>query len=241
MKSLVVIQCRYNSSRLFGKALYPVAGRPMISFLLKRLLSGLPLDDFHLVLATSTNRLDDVIEEWGITEGVDVVRGPEHDVLGRYILCLQAFPSDTIIRVTADNPLTCPEIIKWLVNEKKKNNTDYMQCKNLPIGAGVDLFAADILKELNRKLITKDEREHINLHILRNPDNFRISSLMVIGETTRPDIILTIDTVEDWKHVNLLLDKAEKEPWTISLYEIVQRMDALGIRQPFSRQMSISS
>ena len=224
-KVLIVVQCRYNSTRLQGKALYPLSGIPMLVFLFKRLHAGLSENTYRIILATTELQQDDVIAAWGLEEGVEVFRGDEDDVLKRYIECLEHYPAETVVRVTADNVLTCPEILKWLVSEKKDRNVDYAQCNNLPCGAGVDAFSSGLLKYLDREVTEADEREHINLHILRNLDKFKTFFLNIEGELARPDLRMTIDKMEDWQRIGSLFNSTEKEPWKITLREVIERMD----------------
>ena len=115
-RHLVVIQCRYNSTRLPGKAMMLLGGIPMLSFLLKRLKAGLPEERFKIILATTEDAADDIIANLGEEEEAEVLRGEEYDVLKRYLRCLEAFPADIVVRVTADNPFTCPEVIECAVN-----------------------------------------------------------------------------------------------------------------------------
>jgi spore coat polysaccharide biosynthesis protein SpsF len=229
VSSLIVVQCRYNSRRLPGKAMYPLSGVPILVFLLRRLRSHLPVDEYKIVLATTRGRCDDVIAAWGAREDVHVFRGEENDVLGRYAKCLARHPSETIVRITADNPLTCPEMLRRIVRVKRERHIDYIQCENLPHGVGADAFSAGALSFLNREVRDADEREHINLNILRNPGKFKIFSLNVEGELARPDLRMTVDTKEDWRRVDALFNPEETEPWKITLYEAVERMDKTRI------------
>jgi len=117
---LNIIQCRFNSSRLPGKALYPLAGIPMLVFLIRRLKQAdLP---GTLVLATTKRRDDDIIAVWGQMEDVPVVRGSDEDVLSRYLKCLALYPSRFVIRITADNPLTDPYLISQVSQEMKRDH-----------------------------------------------------------------------------------------------------------------------
>ncbi|MCK5174159.1 MAG: hypothetical protein KAR47_12265 [Planctomycetes bacterium] len=228
-KIIIVVQCRYNSSRLRGKALYAIAGIPMLVFLLRRLQGSLPPERYQVVLATTNGQDDDVIAEVGAEEGVPVVRGDEENVLGRYIKCLDSHPSGTIVRVTADNPLTCPEMLEWIVGWKEKSGADYVLCENLPCGAGTDAFSADLLRLLDKKVTDPGEREHVNLHILRNPKRFRAIFPRVEGDLARPDIRMTVDTKEDWQRVESLFSTTEIEPWKISLRQAIERMDKVCV------------
>ncbi len=237
---LVVIQCRNNSVRLPGKALYPLCGIPMLAFLIRRLRAVLDENEYRIVLATTSLQQDDAVAAWASEEGVQVVRGEENDVLKRYIQCLAVHPSETVVRATADNPLTCPEILKWHVWEMKDKNAEYVQCNNLPVGVGVDVFAADLLKHLDKVVVKPDEREHINLHILRHPSEYEAFSPNVESGLARPDLRMTVDAMEDWLHINSLFSRDEIEPWKITLREAIERMDKVTLRQRSAAEGSVS-
>jgi spore coat polysaccharide biosynthesis protein SpsF len=224
-KILVVVQCRFSSSRLPGKALYPIAGVPMLAFLLRRLKAGLTDNRYTVMLATTETQPDDIVATWGMAEKSEVCRGDEDDLLNRYVKCLETCDAATVVRVTADNPLTCPEIIKWLVQEKANEEFDYIQCSNLPCGAGVDVFSAALLKSFQQNLTDSGEREHINLHILRNPDKFKTLFPVIEGDLARPDLRMTVDTKDDWLSMASLFNLTEKVPWEIPLREAIERMD----------------
>ena len=226
---LIVVQCRYNSIRLQGKALYPLAGIPILVFLLRRLQAGLPANTYRIVLATTELQQDNVLAAWGWEEGVAVFRGDEDDVLKRYIGCLKHFPAAAVVRVTADNPLTCPETLKRLVLEKESRDIGYVHCNNLPYGVEVDIFSPDLLKHLDREVTEPEEREHINLHILRNQDKYKTLYINIEGELARPDLRMTIDTMEDWHSIESLFSPREKEPWNIPLREAIARMDKRSV------------
>lgn len=229
MKNLIVIQCRFNSTRLPGKALYPIAGIPMVAFLLKRLRSGLPDNQYRIVLATSTEPQDDIIDAWGTAHKIPVIRGNEHNVLRRYIDCLSRYPSETVVRVTADNPLTCPNIIRRLVAKKKQHNTDYVDCDNLPCGAGSDVYSGELLQLLDESVNAADEREHINLHILKHPDKYKIFHHRVNDKLARPELRMTVDTLKDWQNVSHIFETNEIDPWRISLAQAIERMDQRSV------------
>jgi len=203
----------------------PLCGIPMLGFLLRRLKKGLPLDKFLIVLATTENKEDEVVATWGYEEGVEVIRGEENDVLKRYIKCLTLYPTDIIVRVTADNPLTCPKMINKLVDVMEMRSLDYVECRNLPYGSGVDVFSAQLLKLLDIEAKDASEREHINLFVLRNQKRFNIHLFNVSGEIARPDLRMTVDTKEDWENIKSIFIQNEAEPWMISLEEAVTRMD----------------
>lgn len=223
--ALVVVQCRCESRRLPAKALYPLAGIPLLAFLLRRLRTGLGEEDFRIVLATTRRPADDALAVWGDREGVAVLRGAEDDVLGRFAQCLARFPSPLVVRVTADNPLTCPQALRGAVRAARRSGADYVQCLNLPHGTAVDVFRAEALMRLADEARQPDEREHINLYVLRHPRRFKTLVLDVRGGRCRPDLSLSVDTMEDWQRVNTALEGTGSKPWRISLREAIARLD----------------
>lgn len=229
LRYLVVVQCRFNSERLPGKAMLPLCGIPMLSFLLRRLKSGLPLDIFNIIVATTQNREDDIIESWALYENVEVIRGENEDVLKRFIKCLRSNPSNIVVRVTADNPLTCTKIIQNCVNFLEKNNLEYVQSHNQPYGTGVDVFLSDLLFLIDTLAVDSFEREHINAFVLKNPERFKIQPYNVEREMARPDLRMTVDSREDWEKINELFVTEDIEPWRISLAEAIKRMDPSSI------------
>ena len=226
MLPLIVIQCRFSSKRLPGKVLYPIRGLPILVFLIRRLkksnITG------RIIVATTDRSEDDLVVAWAVQEEVAVVRGETDDLLSRYLKCLKVFPSDFVVRVTADNPLTDPWIIGLVIDEIKTGNWDYINAINgYPCGAGVDAFKSSLLESLNRKPLEKIEREHLNLHIMNNWNEFRCYKIMPQKEIARDDVRITIDTLEDWQRMEMLLSNI-KEPLKISLKDVIKKFDSLS-------------
>jgi spore coat polysaccharide biosynthesis protein SpsF (cytidylyltransferase family) len=196
--ALVVIQVRFNSKRLLGKALLPLRGVPVLVYLIRR-LKVLP-SSYRIIVATTDRPEDDITACWAGDEGVAVIRGEDQDVLARYIRCVRAFSSDIIVRVTADNPLTDSAIIESVVDTMKKGRYDYVcATKGYPIGSGVDAFSKDMLEKLHINASSPHEREHINAYALNHKSEYRICELPVPPRLNYPDAKLTVDTYEDYK------------------------------------------
>lgn len=196
MRALVVVQARAASTRLPGKALKPLAGVPMLSYLLRRLQAGEL--DATLCLATTIRSEDDALAALASGLGVSVVRGEKEDVLARYLRCLDRFPAVGVVRVTADNPFTSLEILR-LALEGLTLGADYVGLpEGCPYGAGVDAFRADTLRGVAAAASDPAEREHINLHMVRHPERYCIHTPTIPQAWRRPDIRLTVDTAEDY-------------------------------------------
>jgi len=230
-KVLVVIQSRFGSARLPGKVMRPLCGIPMLAFLLRRFKEGPLPETCKIVLATTTDKEDDIIESCGRENGIKVVRGESEDVLKRYIQCLEQYPADIVVRVTADNPLTSVDLIRDGLDRMEGSDADYVKPEGYPKGTGVDLFRADALKVMDRDAKAPKEREHINLFILNHPERFRIRSLQAVSECVRPELNMSVDTEQDLIRVNSLFEPHETEPWRISVAEAIRRMDSSSARK----------
>jgi len=227
MLPLIIIQCRFSSSRFPGKVLYPLNGLPILVFLIRRLKNA--NIQGKIVVATTESPEDDIVVSWAEHESVAVVRGETDDVLSRYIKCVKAFPSDFVIRVTADNPLTDPMIINLVIDEMVKGNRDYVSAINgFSYGSGVDAFKSTILTLLDKKARNNADREHINAYILDNEHEFHCCHISPPKELAREDVKVTVDTFEDWQRINRLLKADLSDAIGISLIDAIKRFDSLS-------------
>ncbi|OGR25862.1 MAG: hypothetical protein A2277_21330 [Desulfobacterales bacterium RIFOXYA12_FULL_46_15] len=225
----VIIQCRFSSTRLPGKAMYPLRGIPLLAFLIRRLKTSLPHDAYRIVVATTENQEDNTVAAWAGYENVHVIRGSLNDVLSRYLLTVATYPADTNVRVTADNPLTCPEIIKASVSLFRKKGLDYVHTESFPYGAGVDVFSNHVLNFLGTITTDPLDREHINNYILKNPEKFHLESIHAKGKLFRPDLNMSVDTQDDFKRVSGIINSQKnQEPWTMTLNQAINNMDSLN-------------
>ena len=124
MKTLVIIQARMSSSRLPGKVLLPVGGKPMILYQLERVNRCTKAD--HITVATSSNPEDDVIESVVKANGFSVFRGSLDDVLERFYRCSIFEKADTVVRLTGDCPLIDPALVDELIDEFYRGEWDYL-------------------------------------------------------------------------------------------------------------------
>lgn len=220
MTVLAVVQARMGSRRLPGKAMAELRGRPLIARLVERLRRAASVD--HVVLATTTAAGDDVLASWAAAAGLRVVRGPETDVLARYVAALEACPAEIVVRVTADNPFTDAEQLDAVVALLRDRGFDYVHAPGLPTGAGVDAFTATALRRCHAGARTPYQREHINAYVLDNPRQFRIGVHEPAPPLRRPEIRLTVDTAADLARIRAILAGMAEPP---TLAEIVAYVD----------------
>src|SRR6266852_5431122 len=144
----VVVGARTRSSRLPGKALLPVQGIPMISFLLRRLsrCSG-----GTVILATTELPADDRLAEVARAEGVPVFRGADADVVARYVDAAERFAFDTVVRVTGDCPFVDAGLVDWCLSHAAKvERFDLATTKGrFPVGLDVEIYPAHLMARLH--------------------------------------------------------------------------------------------
>jgi spore coat polysaccharide biosynthesis protein SpsF len=168
-----------------------------------------------MVVATTHKKSDNLTADWASAFDIPVIRGPEDDVLKRFILCLNQYPkSETVTRVTADNPFTCPEVLQQSVNTLIESELDYILPTELPVGVASDTMSSDTLKRLDKVVSRDEEREHINAYLLQHADSFNLE-VRPLHHCPYHRVSLTLDTFEDWKRLSSLNLPAER-PWSLS-------------------------
>lgn len=202
---VVIIQARLGSTRLPGKILLPIGGRPMLSYQLERLRRCRHVD--RIVVATTTEPADDALVRFCRTEGIDAIRGSESDVLSRYSQAAEAFGATIIVRITSDCPLLDPQLVDDAINAfGTDGSVDYLSnmiAPSWPYGMAIEVMTRKALDEAAEEANDPAEREHVTPFIYWRAQRYRLKSL-----TRQPDLSAhrwTVDTPEDFKLVSLIL------------------------------------
>lgn len=217
-----------GSSRLPGKVMRKIERRPLLGHLIDRLRLSKHLDD--IIVATSVNRENDVIEKFCQRESVDCYRGSEDDVLERTLSALTIAEATIGVEVFGDCPIIDPRIIDFIV-EYYFEHPEYEFVSNdlkttYPPGMEVEVFSIDALRDSSQKLrIGHPDREHGTLFIRQNKGIYNIKNLCAPKEHNRPDLELEVDTIEDFEVVAEILKHFKAEPST-SLEHIIEFLDA---------------
>jgi len=211
MKRVIVIQARMTSTRLPGKVLMDVCGRPMLAQQLRRLKRCRRVDE--IVLATTGNAADDPVVALADGEGVRWFRGSEDDVLSRYAEAAREAQAGLIVRVTSDCPLIDPEVTDRVIAalEERAAECDYAANvirRTFPQGLDTEAFFIDTLERVHRMAASRPAREHVTLFIYRErPDLFAVHS--VVDGEDHSDIRWTVDTAEDLALVRRVYEELE--------------------------------
>jgi spore coat polysaccharide biosynthesis protein SpsF (cytidylyltransferase family)/aryl-alcohol dehydrogenase-like predicted oxidoreductase len=224
---VAVIQARMGSSRLPGKVLMPVAGKPLLWHILHRLKQCRTVD--RVAVATSTDPSDNALAQFCAEAGVTCIRGPLQNVLERYRLAALETGAQTLLRVTGDAPLIDPGLIDYLVYTMVKAGADYVQFETGTLCAheGVDVFSRYALDWLAEHA-GDDEvaREHVTSYFKKFPDKVKTAYLPAYGPLVHETARLSVDTPEDLNFLRAVYDRLQAKAGEAHLVDVLALLDA---------------
>ena len=202
-----------GSTRLPGKVLKPLCGKPMLAWIIERLKTMRRAGP--IVVATSDLSEDEPVAALAKELGVAVFRGSETDVLDRYYRCALEHGFTTVVRATGDNPFVDPVEGDRLLELFEKKGLDYASAfpslgSGLPPGAGLEVMTFAALERSWREGTAPNHREHVNEFIQENPAIFKQDVLKAPPEKLGPDVSLTVDTREDFARAERLYAAYQK-------------------------------
>jgi spore coat polysaccharide biosynthesis protein SpsF len=199
MRRVIIVQARMTSTRLPGKVLADLAGRPLLERQLERLARCSRADE--IVVATTVNANDDPLVALAERVGVAWFRGSEHDVLARYAGAAADSRADLVVRVTSDCPLIDPVETDAVIAalEERRAAADYASNfleRRLPRGLDTEALWRDVLDRVERLGTSVPAREHVTYFIhAEHPELFALHS--VLASEDAGDLRWTVDTPED--------------------------------------------
>lgn len=195
MKTIAVVQARMDSTRFPCKVMHKVQGVPVIDLLLKRLSKSKKINE--IILATTTNQLDDKLAIHVEKLGFNVFRGNENDVLDRYYHSTIELEAGAIVRITGDCPLVDASLVDQLIDTFHKSNSDYVSNihpPTYPDGLDIEVFSFAALKQAWHEAKDKYHREHVTPYI-RESGLFRLGNLT--SDIDYSSLRWTLDQLED--------------------------------------------
>ena len=206
------IEARMTSTRLPGKALADINGVPALGRVARRLRRVRRLDD--IVLATTGDVADDVLEKWAEEEGVACFRGSEDDVLGRVVEAHRAMNTDIIVEVGGDTPLTDPGLLDHAIETFLETPCDVVTNAlepSYPQGIDVEVFRLVDLNEVAGTVTDPAVREHVSLYFYEHPERYTIVNLTAPARLRAPEQRLQIDFPEDLALVREIYARLEPD------------------------------
>jgi spore coat polysaccharide biosynthesis protein SpsF len=212
MKVIAIIQARMGSTRLPGKVLKTLAGKPVLWHVVERARSARGIDE--VVVATSTAPGDDSVAAFAAEIGYPCFRGSEDDVLERYYQAALEYPAEHYVRITADCPALSPALAARTVGNHLANDNQltYVDVeRGYPRGYDVDVFTGDILTWLHENCTEPDDREHVNLYLFKHLDEFKSEAIRPEDGRGLSHYRLTLDTPEDYELLSAVFDRLYAE------------------------------
>lgn len=194
LKTGAVILARWSSSRFYGKALANVAGKPLVDHVIDRARRIRRVDD--LVLATSTDAVDNRIAEHAVARGISVFRGSLNDVANRVLSCARCRGWTHFARINGDCPLIDPALIDKAINMLTGSKLDMVTnvlTRSYPYGVSAEVFLTAAMERAYQSMSDPEDFEHVSRYCYRNPDAFRIHNM--------------VNPAGDWSDVHLAVDK----------------------------------
>lgn len=204
-----VVQIRNGSSRLPGKALLPILGRPVIDYLVDR-VAAVPSVS-RILIATTESAPDDRLAEHCQRMGLQVFRGDEEDVLSRICQCVGSIAEPYFVKFWGDSPLVDVDICEAIIRTVEGEFADYDYVSNnhpstYPEGLQIEVIRTTAFRELcHVGELTEFDRQHVTPPFWQNPGRYSVGNLehpLNLHDAYR----IVIDYPEDFEQVRAIIE-----------------------------------
>ena len=239
MSTLAIIAARQGSSRLAGKTLMSVAGKPMLERMVERIRLAPSIDS--IIVATTTLAEDDELEAFCGTLEIGCYRGAVHDVLGRIAAAVRETEADTVVELLGDNPLVHADLVEDVLALYRRSGADYAvnltneypkadpSLLRFPIGVRAQAFSRATLDRCEADGRSDDHREHPTSYIGENPEIFKIEYLEAKGRwapLNRPELTFAVNVRANLELVDKIFNIGLARDGNFSMAEAIEIYDA---------------
>lgn len=207
-----IIQARMGSSRFPGKVMQQIDNeKTVLDYVIEQVQSAKKIG--KVIVATTNLTEDNVICDHLFLKSIDCYKGSSEDVLDRYYQCAKTFSFDTIIRITADNPLIDPNIVDLVINEYKNHKCDFATNtlhRTFPYGTEVEVFSFKVLEKAWKNAKKPSEREHVTPFIRNSHNGFTL--INIENKDNFSHLRYTIDRIEDFQLVKEIIKNIDTRP-----------------------------
>lgn len=223
-KTIALVQARMGSTRFPGKMLAQLGGHPLLEWVLNRVRRALTIDE--VILTTTTLSRDDELVALGQGLGVEVFRGSENDVLGRFAAAASHYGAEIVVRVCADNPFVDPDEIDRLVINFEDSACDYVCNHQDRLGSryadgfGAEILSNALLQQIAQTATDARHREHATLYIWDHAQDYCLNALPAPYQLAYPELRFDVDQPQDLANLQMLVKAGVDIDSTAS--EIVQ-------------------
>lgn len=202
MKINASIESRMTSSRLPGKVLMPIGGKPALEIMIERVQQSQHINE--IVIATTTNKEDDPVIELCEKLNVSYFRGSEENVFERVLKTHEKYETDLIVELTGDCPLLDPLLIDEAITCFLENDYDYVSnCIDFtyPLGMAVEVFRYESLKAMGTLNLNEEDREHVSVRFYHD-SSYRSHNILAPKALYFPTLSITLDTQKDYEMIS---------------------------------------
>lgn len=227
MKVIAIVQARMASTRLPGKVLMEVLGKPLLYYLIERLRKSKWLD--NIVIATSSNPLDTQIIDFCEKYQTPYFIGSEDDVLARYYHASLEYKADAIVRITSDCPVIDPLVVDKAIKLFINNSHDYVSntiTRSYPRGMDTEVFSFSALEEAFTEAVQPPYREHVTPFIYNQSHRYNLFNFKIDTNENQSHHRWTVDTIEDFELIQTIISKLYPNSNDFSLLQILQLFDS---------------
>jgi len=228
MKNIsVIIQARMGSTRLPGKVMKTLSGKPALWHVVNRLKYSGKIN--QIIIATTILPEDNEIEKFCLKENILFSRGSSEDVLLRYYEAAKKFNAEIVIRITSDCPVIDPKILDKMINKfiANQNEIDYLSnslVRTFPRGLDAEIFSFSVLEKIHFEAKQNYEREHVTPYIYQYPEIFRLKNFA--NEIDYSFHRWTLDTEEDYKLISEIYNNLYKENSIFYFEDVLKLFEA---------------
>lgn len=228
MRPVAIIQARLGSTRLPGKVLMQLHGKPMLWHVVHRVRSTPSIQE--VVVATTTEPRDQRVRDFCAEAGIACFAGSEADVLDRFYQTALRHRADPVVRITADCPFVDPGVIERVIDTYKTGGYDHVGVVTgagaafetqgrFPDGLDAECFSFAALERAWREATSAADREHVTPYIWREPGRFRIGA--VRPEQDYSALRWTVDNADDFRVAEAVYGELYSDDRVFGMHDIL--------------------
>jgi spore coat polysaccharide biosynthesis protein SpsF len=223
MKIGIAVLCRYSSTRLPGKVLKPIAGKPLLQHIIDRLKQLQP--ERLVVVATSEESSDDPIAEYCREHQIEYFRGSLANVADRFFQVALKYDWDYIVRINGDNLFVDLEALQHLLEEAGTGRYDFLSTvegRTFPFGMSIEIVRTDFYQKVLQELQEEKYREHVTLYLYDYP---KVGERYYFYNTKFPGLSgkqMAIDTPEDFARAVQIMSRLEIAAYQYTLGDLAK-------------------
>lgn len=224
MKVTAIVQARMGSTRLPGKILKEVNGKPLLLHQIERLMRSKLIN--NLIIATTLNEQDDEVVDFCRKHNIDYYRGSEDNVLERYYKTWEQYGGEAIVRLTSDCPIIDPEIVDKTIQYFLDNSYDYVSNtvkRTFPRGLDTEIFSSKTLKLAYEQAMLDRDKEHVTAYIYTHLTDFNIGHYK--NDKDLSAYRWTVDTEEDFELIKRILEAFDGQEEKLTLNSAAKLME----------------